>query len=423
MKFRLTGFTLIELLVVMAIIGILAAILFPVFAQARKAAQRTTCLNNQRQIATAVVIYAHDHDGHFPGQNWKADITLAPQVFNCPEAANPTDSFGFNSYLTNTRQDLISKPSYVICTCDSSDILCIAADTARHSGGAIFSRLDGSCVYVKANQLSQAGRFSCGAFPLNPTIISSDGTVNPMQMPDGFAAASSATISNFLIAGPYGKYDSVNQKVDGTFVGDGTNTSLASSMMSLDFLSSDKSVAQALADASPEVGDLAPSQSEIAPAASDGPCNVFRNWTVAPDTANGTWSLMSSANYNNQFPFRTTYGVLYIYSPTDQTGTVQLDVDDLGKVWVNAVNNSNPILQNLTQIVSGSTSVSTSSSLPSIPALWPSTSTLSTYKYQNGFIPQGISYMLVRCTNWTAGMKFRVSFTGYSNLGFSTALN
>lgn len=48
-----SGFTLIELLVVIAIIAILAAILFPVFAQAREAARKTTCLSNEKQLSLA----------------------------------------------------------------------------------------------------------------------------------------------------------------------------------------------------------------------------------------------------------------------------------------------------------------------------------------------------------------------------------
>jgi prepilin-type N-terminal cleavage/methylation domain-containing protein len=60
------GFTLIELLVVVAIIAVLAAILFPVFAQARERARRTSCLSNCRQIGLAFMQYAQDNDEYFP---------------------------------------------------------------------------------------------------------------------------------------------------------------------------------------------------------------------------------------------------------------------------------------------------------------------------------------------------------------------
>jgi prepilin-type N-terminal cleavage/methylation domain-containing protein/prepilin-type processing-associated H-X9-DG protein len=60
------GFTLIELLVVIAIIAILAAILFPVFAQAKAAAKTTVCLSNQKQIALTALMYIEDFDNMFP---------------------------------------------------------------------------------------------------------------------------------------------------------------------------------------------------------------------------------------------------------------------------------------------------------------------------------------------------------------------
>lgn len=63
---RCSAFTLIELLVVIAIIAILAAILFPVFAQAREKARQTTCLNNTKQLGLGIMQYVQDYDETYP---------------------------------------------------------------------------------------------------------------------------------------------------------------------------------------------------------------------------------------------------------------------------------------------------------------------------------------------------------------------
>ncbi|MFQ3678433.1 MAG: prepilin-type N-terminal cleavage/methylation domain-containing protein [Fimbriimonadaceae bacterium] len=94
------AFTLIELLVVIAIIAILAAILFPVFAQAKMAAKRTTTVSNMKQIVTATIMYAADHDDALP-RTMETESTGFPTtvswwaVYNYQEALNP--------YIRNSR--------------------------------------------------------------------------------------------------------------------------------------------------------------------------------------------------------------------------------------------------------------------------------------------------------------------------------
>ena len=75
------AFTLIELLVVMAIISILAALLFPVFAQARAAARSIVCVSNLRQSGMAFAMYTQDYNGYFPYAVDPADRDT-PQIWN-----------------------------------------------------------------------------------------------------------------------------------------------------------------------------------------------------------------------------------------------------------------------------------------------------------------------------------------------------
>lgn len=116
-QMKCKGFTLIELLVAIAIIALLAAILFPVFARARENARRASCMSNQKQIGLALMQYTQDYDERLPfygsnssGQpettvsnyytsstpNWHTQIspyTKSWDLFKCPSAPESTGSY------------------------------------------------------------------------------------------------------------------------------------------------------------------------------------------------------------------------------------------------------------------------------------------------------------------------------------------
>ena len=133
-----SAFTLIELLVVIAIIAILAAILFPVFAQAREKARSIACLSNLKQIGTATQMYLQDYDERIffrastaspsvsrsgavvpsaaallPVYWWNALMPYIKnnQIFTCPSDAGPTPSKDTNGQLTILRSYIALRPA------------------------------------------------------------------------------------------------------------------------------------------------------------------------------------------------------------------------------------------------------------------------------------------------------------------------
>lgn len=209
MKSNRMGFTLIELLVVIAIIGILAAILFPVFVTAKDKGRQAACINNQKQIGAATLLYLADWAETFPiisskiayGVNWAppgdpygvfyplAKYLKNQGVLKCPSAVPANTVYGtttYNghiSYLVNgypsasfpalwgalwhtdnrlrppARASEIVSPTRVIATQDHRiSIYCgdVIAGFNRwyvlpgiHIGGMTFSFADGHAAWVK----------------------------------------------------------------------------------------------------------------------------------------------------------------------------------------------------------------------------------------------------------------------------------
>ncbi len=211
---RRPGFTLIELLVVIAIIAILAAILFPVFAQAREKARQTTCLSNMKQLGLGFRMYLQDYDDTFPGRSGGVDNIVgspmlgaaastfsqwghwtcahrvttanpcrvqegaimpyvkAVQLFQCPSDAFARQkrlSYSMPNSLGLLSETAIAAPSEMVLLVDESETMndgnynpgnAAGRDEPSfiHSGGAVFCFADGHSKWMKPTQIPWCSR-------------------------------------------------------------------------------------------------------------------------------------------------------------------------------------------------------------------------------------------------------------------------
>ena len=151
---RNRAFTLIELLVVIAIIAILAAILFPVFAQAREKARQTSCLSNIKQTSLGMLMYVQDYDEELP----KADYWL-PTGSQSPLNPNATGGFSLrvNHYKWQT---------WVIPYIKNTDVLRCPSRTRDQEAWAVNGEYKGDGF---AFNLSLSGRPYIGG--VNPSFL------------------------------------------------------------------------------------------------------------------------------------------------------------------------------------------------------------------------------------------------------------
>jgi prepilin-type N-terminal cleavage/methylation domain-containing protein/prepilin-type processing-associated H-X9-DG protein len=130
---RREGFTLIELLVVIAIIAILAAILFPVFAQAREKARAASCMSNNKQISLAFSMYKQDYDETYPPAVdpvtnlwWENAVTPYIKggnvggILTCPSGASRAYAYSMNWSLSGASDATTTRPSDTVLSADGA---------------------------------------------------------------------------------------------------------------------------------------------------------------------------------------------------------------------------------------------------------------------------------------------------------------
>lgn len=404
---RRHGFTLIELLVVIAIIAILAAILFPVFAKAREKARQTQCINNHKQMATAIMMYSQEHDEKFPASEseWTSLVNLGQ--LKCANRPDKTKSgYGMNAFLYGKSVGDITNAIGVVCTADALSESAIVDDYSRHAGGTIESRCDGHVEFVKvpkneANgsvyRVNNCGRYAMGEFPIQmPTGVSITDMKTFLAYDDDHYVT-----DGFAISGPYGPYDTsvadtqaAKDELNVDYIGD-TNAAAADSTTN-PIGAEEERIKNMKGDNAPVPGDGAYNPSKIATAGVPAGAHIFTSWVATKKV--GTYSFQQESLYNSKFPHHTSYAVSYFYSATDQVVDFDWSGDDCGVVWIDGARvMTDPVPDNgsLTDPDKGITQDGLDAD----------------HKWNSYRVSPGIHIMFIKLTNGESGMKFALRVT------------
>jgi prepilin-type N-terminal cleavage/methylation domain-containing protein/prepilin-type processing-associated H-X9-DG protein len=166
---RSSGFTLIELLVVIAIIAILAAMLLPALAKAKQKTQGISCMNNQKQLALAFVMYAGDNGDGLPG----SQLWCVGNMDSLPGATN------LQQLSTNMLYSYVKNPGVFRCPADKSSITAAGVVQPYTPGGMdrIRSQSMNSWIVGTGDQgvnLAQTELASSPTRPLTPFVKLTD---------------------------------------------------------------------------------------------------------------------------------------------------------------------------------------------------------------------------------------------------------
>jgi prepilin-type N-terminal cleavage/methylation domain-containing protein/prepilin-type processing-associated H-X9-DG protein len=198
-----SAFTLIELLVVIAIIAILAAILFPVFAQARAAARKAVCMSDEKQISLGILMYIQDYDERCPravnnaSASPKLQVNQIPQLVGDNAFAMPDPTLG---RLTGLLYPYVKSEAVWRCpqdpvrfdgkTLNTNGSLCLANATSYH----LSLYLTGSQVDGVNEITSGDGMPDSGVARIAETILARDGDAS-----DGTNVENNTSIGGSLI--------------------------------------------------------------------------------------------------------------------------------------------------------------------------------------------------------------------------------